>query len=107
MDGSQKLPQRMLDTLFENLAAGRPCDRLLTVVAAWFRFLQTRARAGAKIDDPLAPELTAAARAATDDRALVANLLGIEAVFCAYPAAGIAERLVGALHALDALTGPA
>ena len=40
MDGSQKLPQRIIHPLFENLSLGRPYSRLLTVVAAWIRYLQ-------------------------------------------------------------------
>ncbi len=34
-DGSQKLPQRLLEPLADNLAAGRPIDHLLKAVAAW------------------------------------------------------------------------
>ena len=35
MDGSQKLPQRLLGTIRDRLAAGRPFDRLALGVAAW------------------------------------------------------------------------
>ena len=35
MDGSQKLPQRILDPLFENLKSGKPYAKLLTVVAVF------------------------------------------------------------------------
>ncbi|MGH8851220.1 MAG: mannitol dehydrogenase family protein [Casimicrobiaceae bacterium] len=37
MDGSQKLPQRLLGTVRDNLAAGRPFDLLALAVAGWMR----------------------------------------------------------------------
>ena len=39
MDGSQKLPQRILGTLRDNLAAGRACPGLCLAVAAWMRYV--------------------------------------------------------------------
>lgn len=54
MDGSQKLPQRILDTLRDRLRSGHPIDRLSLTVAAWWRHQRTP---GA--DDPLAAELHA------------------------------------------------
>lgn len=92
MDGSQKLPQRILDPLFENKAAGRPYQRLLTVVAAWIRFLQDRSQTG-QINDPLAPDLTRAVQDTKDSRALVGNVLTISPVFGGYPAMEIADEL--------------
>ena len=74
MDGSKKLPQRILDPLFENLAAGRSYDKLLTVVAAWARFLQSRAKIG-RINDPLAEKLVSIVQNARGDAQLVASLL--------------------------------
>jgi fructuronate reductase len=56
-DGSQKLPYRLLDTANEAAAAGRPLRRLAIPVAAWFAFLQRRAREGGEIVDPLADKL--------------------------------------------------
>jgi fructuronate reductase len=46
MDGSQKLPQRILGTLADNLAANRPSPGLTLAVAAWMRRRRT-ARPGA------------------------------------------------------------
>ena len=47
MDGSQKLPQRILGTLADNRAAGRPSPGLTLAVAAWMRYVggDRRARA--------------------------------------------------------------
>jgi fructuronate reductase len=59
-DGSQKLPYRLLDTLAEARAAGRPIERLALPVAAWMLFIEREARAGIAIVDPLAPALAEA-----------------------------------------------
>lgn len=61
MDGSQKLPQRLLGTIRDRLAAGRPFDRLALGVAAWMRYVGGRDEAGQPIDvrDPLADRLGA------------------------------------------------
>ena len=39
MDGSQKLPQRILGTIADDRAAGRPCPGLTLAVAAWMRYV--------------------------------------------------------------------
>lgn len=59
-DGSQKLPYRILDTIRDALAAGRPIDRLAVPIAAWLRFIERAAAAGERITDPLADRLLAA-----------------------------------------------
>lgn len=61
-DGSQKLPIRLLATVADNLAAGRPVWRLGVGVAAWMRFVARAARGGVRITDPLADALTASLR---------------------------------------------
>ncbi len=53
-DGSQKLPIRLLGTVSDTLAAGRPVDRLAIPVAAWMVFAVRRARSGEPLVDPLA-----------------------------------------------------
>lgn len=59
MDGSQKLPQRLLGTVRDRLAAGRPIDRLALTVAAWMHYLRGVDETGAThdIQDPLAEAL--------------------------------------------------
>jgi fructuronate reductase len=84
MDGSQKLPQRLLDTVRANLAAGLSIRRLALAVAAWVRFVTGVDEHGNKIivQDPLADLLQERARAAGGEpRGIAANLLGVRAVF--------------------------
>ncbi|MFM2066366.1 MAG: hypothetical protein RLZZ584_1275 [Pseudomonadota bacterium] len=66
MDGSHKLPQRLLAPLAERLAAGLPVDHLALAVAAWLHSLRGVDEAGRPhvIDDPLAPALVDLARRA-------------------------------------------
>lgn len=61
MDGSQKLPQRLLGTIRDRIAAGRPFSRLALGVAAWIRYAGGIDEAGHPIDvrDPLAERLAA------------------------------------------------
>jgi fructuronate reductase len=84
MDGSQKLPQRLLSTIRERLARGLPIPRLALAVAAWIRYVGGTDEAGQPIDvrDPLAAELAAALDAAgPDPTRRVAAVLGRQAVF--------------------------
>ena len=60
MDGSQKIPQRWLETLAWHQARGARCRSLEAAIAAWIAFL----RSGAPIDDPLADRLREAAAGA-------------------------------------------
>lgn len=50
MDGSQKLPQRLLGTVRERLAAGAPMTRLALSVAAWMRYVTGVNERGQTID---------------------------------------------------------
>jgi fructuronate reductase len=79
MDGSQKLPQRILGTLRDGLDSGRDVTGLLLVVAAWIRYVGGTDEAGNPIDvrDPFAADL--AACHASDDP--VAAILSQGAVF--------------------------
>lgn len=56
MDGSQKIPQRWLETLAWHQTRGQRCPSIETAIAAWIAFL----RSGAPIDDPLADQLRVA-----------------------------------------------
>ncbi len=59
MDGSQKLPQRLLDTARERLAADASVETLALAVAAWMRYVGGVDEQGCAIDvrDPLAARL--------------------------------------------------
>src|SRR5690606_2495638 len=56
MDGSQKIPQRWLETLAFHQAHGRPCPAILEALAAWLRHVRGDAR---PVDDPMAEALRA------------------------------------------------
>lgn len=59
MDGSQKLPRRLLDTVRARLAADQPIPGLALAVAAWLHFLRGVDQAGRRYDiqDPMAAVL--------------------------------------------------
>nr|WP_246415755.1 mannitol dehydrogenase family protein [Novosphingobium taihuense] len=55
MDGSQKIPQRWLETLAESAAQGRTCPAILTAISAWIHHLSG---ANGPVDDPMAASLS-------------------------------------------------
>ncbi|WP_277047796.1 mannitol dehydrogenase family protein [Caballeronia mineralivorans] len=84
MDGSQKIPPRLLATIATRLERGQPISRLALGVGAWFVFLRGRADDGTpfSISDPLASRLTAlATNAGNAPESLVDALLGCRDVF--------------------------
>ncbi len=84
MDGSQKLPQRLLSTIRDRLAAGLPIERLATGVAGWMRYVTGTDMAGKPIDvrDPMADELEEVARhAGNDPDSLVRAYVNITPIF--------------------------
>lgn len=83
MDGSQKLPQRILGTLADNLAAGRDCPGLALAVAGWMVYVGGTDLAGRPIDvrDPLAERLREAAASKATPEGKVAALLAFAEIF--------------------------
>jgi fructuronate reductase len=83
MDGSQKLPQRLLGTIRDRLAAGRPIELLALGVAAWMRYASGRDEAGARVEvrDPLAGRIASATAGAGGAEDLAAAYYGLEEVF--------------------------
>ncbi|HEX4366064.1 MAG TPA: mannitol dehydrogenase family protein [Rhodopila sp.] len=79
MDGSQKLPQRLLGTIRERLAANLPIPSLALAVAAWVRYAGGIDEAGRPIDvrDPMAARLQALAN--SDDP--LTGMLKVEEIF--------------------------
>ena len=65
-DGSKKLPVRLLPSVAEAMAAGRPFAHLALALAAWMRFVVGRARADGGLTDPQAERLLALGRVCTD-----------------------------------------
>lgn len=97
MDGSKKLPQRLLGTIADNLAQGRMPQGLCLAVAGWMRYVGGVDEHGAAIDvrDPMAERLRAAGS--------VAALLAIREVFPASLAehAGFRDAVKAAFTALE------
>ncbi|PWC32788.1 mannitol dehydrogenase family protein [Azospirillum sp. TSO35-2] len=84
MDGTQKLPPRLLNPIRDRLAAGLPIDRLALGVAAWMRYVAGTDEQGRPIDvrDPMAGRLAEiAAAAAGDPDRLAQALFGLTTVF--------------------------
>ena len=105
MDGSQKLPPRLLATIAARIEAGQPYRRLALAVAAWMTFLRGHADDGTRYDinDPLAQRLTTLATAANGEpQALMEALLGVREIFDAKHAthAGFRAALLDALRLL-------
>ena len=84
IDGSQKLPQRLLGTARDRLRAGAPITRLALAVAGWMRFITGRGEDGRPIavQDPLARRLQSLAdEAGPVAERLVPALLGVRDIF--------------------------
>ncbi|MGH6762686.1 MAG: mannitol dehydrogenase family protein [Phyllobacterium sp.] len=83
MDGSQKLPQRLLNTIRERLERGESFDRLALGVAGWMRYATGLDERGQAIDvrDPLAGEIRDRVAGKSSADALLEAYLGIERVF--------------------------
>jgi fructuronate reductase len=83
MDGSQKLPQRLLATAQARLAAGQAISALALAIASWMRWQEGHTEAGEAVvvEDPLAAETARRLSGTSDDGDKVAALLDLEAVF--------------------------
>jgi fructuronate reductase len=83
MDGSQKLPQRLLATIERRLAAGQPVDALALAVAAWIRWQLGVDEAGARfeVEDPRAADLARVLQGANTAAGMVAAMLADRAIF--------------------------
>ncbi len=84
MDGSQKLPQRLLQPALDRLRQGEMPTRVALVVAAWMRFLLCRDERGGtyRVSDPLAGKLAAlVAKAGENPAALATALFGVSEIF--------------------------
>lgn len=107
MDGSQKLPQRLLGTVRDRLAAGLPVPRMALGVAAWMHYLRGVDELGQPypIDDPHAAELTALYQRSLGHGAsieAVQTMLSYAPVFGDLAGnAPLAAALLGALQSLQ------
>jgi fructuronate reductase len=83
MDGSQKLPQRLLAPIAVRLDRGEGIETLALAVAAWMRWQSGRTDAGEAftVDDPLAGETARRLAGLHDAEDQVSALLAIDAIF--------------------------
>ncbi|WP_333496876.1 mannitol dehydrogenase family protein [Kluyvera sp. CHPC 1.251] len=83
MDGSQKLPQRMLDSVRWHLADNSSFTLLALGVAGWMRYVGGVDEQGNAIEvcDPLLPVIQGVVQQSEEGEARVKALLGIEAIF--------------------------
>lgn len=84
MDGTQKLPQRLLGVIAERRAAGETADHALVAVAGWMRFVSAPSNeqgGSIDVDDPLADVLKRRLGGADNPADVVDRLLGLEQVF--------------------------
>lgn len=82
MDGSQKLPQRMLEGIREHLTRGSDWPLLALGVAGWMRYVSGVDDAGATIDirDPLSEKIRLLVESSSDAER-VSALLSLQEVF--------------------------
>ncbi|HEM6740927.1 TPA: mannitol dehydrogenase family protein [Citrobacter farmeri] len=83
MDGSQKLPQRMLDSVRWHLANNSHFDLLALGVAGWMRYVGGVDEQGnaIEVNDPLLPVIQQAVQNSAEGENRVEALLGIDAIF--------------------------
>jgi fructuronate reductase len=84
MDGSQKLPQRLLGTVRDRIAAGDSYAHLALAIAGWIRYASGSDERGGAIDvaDPLAATFVRIVADARGDAGPVADgFLDLKAVF--------------------------
>jgi fructuronate reductase len=104
MDGSQKLPQRLLATIRDRMRAGASYDRLVLGVAAWMVYARglDEARQAIDVRDPLAGRIAAMTQGLDDPEEIVAALVSLTEVFGGDLSgnAGFRAKLVDALSRL-------
>ncbi|MGB6059016.1 MAG: mannitol dehydrogenase family protein [Microthrixaceae bacterium] len=84
-DGSQKLPQRIVEVIGSRRAMNEGVERSGLVIAAWIAWVLWCRRGKARLNDPMAPELLEVAATAgspgSAGTSLAEAFLGIESIF--------------------------
>ncbi|KCZ93373.1 mannitol dehydrogenase family protein [Hyphomonas johnsonii] len=105
MDGSQKLPQRILPTLRERASQGLESPALALAVAGWIRFASGLTLEHRPIDvlDPLRPDLRRASSVSGNRRDRVAEFFSIAPIFGAdiHAWAAVIDEVASALRRLE------
>ncbi len=103
MDGSQKLPQRLLSVIRQRLESGTSFEAAALAVAAWMRYASGRDEQGQAIDvrDPLAERFSMlAADSNGKPDVLVSSYLAVQEVFGEdLPQSGAFRKAVGSAFA--------
>ena len=83
MDGSQKLPQRILGTVEDNLKVNRSINLLCEVIAAWIRYTSGIDELGNKfeVNDPKAEDFSKINASAKTSTELIERYLIIDEIF--------------------------
>jgi fructuronate reductase len=83
MDGSQKIPQRLVAAAVELIAIGREPSAIALAIAAWMKWQTARDDAGRtfEVDDPLAATTSLLTASARGPEQLASALLTIESIF--------------------------
>ena len=84
MDGSQKLPQRLLDTVRDRRRAGAEPTLAALGVAAWMRFVSARRSDTGReltVDDPLADVIAVRLGGCEDPKSVVGELVPMRQIF--------------------------
>ena len=81
IDGSQKLPERLLGTVVDRLAVGADAQWAALAVAGWMECISRAVEAGRGLEDPLEESLREALRGRHSVTDVVDALLRVEAVF--------------------------
>ena len=105
MDGSQKLPMRLLGTIADRRRAGAEPVAASLGVAAWMRFVSARRSDSGRaltVDDPLAGEIADRLRGREEPEPVVDALLSMSQIFSEELAAdaGWRDLLIEQLEAL-------
>jgi fructuronate reductase len=102
MDGSQKLPQRLVATLVARARARHPAPGVCLAVAAWMYYIGGVDQSGRPIEvkDPLAERLRTISNAAETPADKVAALLSVAEIFPAEQAETLKAPVTEAAHLL-------
>ncbi|VGF41107.1 D-mannonate oxidoreductase [Klebsiella pneumoniae] len=83
MDGSQKLPQRMLDSVQFLIDKKQPFNLLALGIAGWMRYVSGKDEHGKNIEvcDPIIQQLQSVVNSSETDAEMVTGLLSIKSIF--------------------------
>ncbi|MFB1073014.1 mannitol dehydrogenase family protein [Vibrio diabolicus] len=83
MDGSQKLPQRLLESAAWHVEHAKPFPYIALAVAAWIKYVGAVDEQGCQIDvqDPIADELYNRFHSSNNEAARVRAMIGIRSIF--------------------------